>query len=364
MQMPETDGITLASEIRRFEDERGKPGHRLPLVMLTSLGRRDPEADGVGLAAYLSKPIKASQLFNVLVSIFAGQPVLVQPRDRRGVQFDSKMAERHPLHILLAEDNTINQKLALNMLQRLGYRADVAGNGAEVLQAVARQHYDVVLMDVQMPVMDGMEATRQLTSIYGASRPRVIALTANALVEDRDMCLRAGMDDYISKPIRVEELIDVLSRTPPSILDLHTRPPQESSDQTVHAHRPASPFPNDQAATLDTAVLERLRDAMDAGFVAELIGDFIGHAPDLLASMRQAVERDKPDELRLAAHTLKSNSASLGALRLAELCRRLEETGRDGGVNGSTLADLELAEAEFVSVRPELETARVELSNA
>jgi len=126
---------------------------------------------------------------------------------------DRQMAERLPLRILVAEDNAVNQKLALRLLSQMGYRADVAGNGLEAIQAVERQPYDVVVMDVQMPEMDGLEASRQICSRWhAAQRPRIIAMTANAMQGDREMCLEAGMDDYVSKPIRVEELVAALCR--------------------------------------------------------------------------------------------------------------------------------------------------------
>jgi CheY-like chemotaxis protein len=126
------------------------------------------------------------------------------------------MGQRQPLRILLAEDNVVNQKLALRLLERLGYRADVAANGVEAIRALERQPYDVVFMDVQMPEMDGLEATRQIVGRWlQAQRPRIIAMTANALAEDREACLAAGMDDYLAKPIRVEELVAALSRCQP-----------------------------------------------------------------------------------------------------------------------------------------------------
>ena len=123
------------------------------------------------------------------------------------------MAQRHPLRILLAEDNVVNQKLALRLLQQMGYRADLASNGIEAIESVQRQTYDVVLMDVQMPEMDGLEASRRITARWPAQqRPRIVAMTANAMQGDREMCLEAGMDDYITKPIRLEQLIDALTR--------------------------------------------------------------------------------------------------------------------------------------------------------
>ena len=125
------------------------------------------------------------------------------------------MAKQHPLRILLAEDNLVNQKLALRLLEQMGYRADLASNGLEALESVARQTYDVVLMDVQMPEMDGLEASRRITRDTAAgARPYIIAMTANAMQGDREMCLEAGMDDYIAKPIRVPKLIEALRQVP------------------------------------------------------------------------------------------------------------------------------------------------------
>jgi len=128
---------------------------------------------------------------------------------------DAEMATRHPLRILLAEDNVVNQKLAMRLLQNMGYRADLASNGIEAIESVQRQTYDVVLMDVQMPEMDGLEASRQITTKWPSDkRPRIVAMTANAMQGDREMCLAAGMDDYVTKPIRVERLIEALTLVP------------------------------------------------------------------------------------------------------------------------------------------------------
>jgi CheY-like chemotaxis protein len=169
----------------------------------------------------LLKPIKASQLYNVVVGIFAEkEPPREQRAEATKPQFDAEMGQRLPLRILLAEDNTVNQKLALRLLERMGYRADVAGNGLETIQALQRQPYDVVLMDVQMPEMDGLEATRRIRQLppeelHAGQQPRIIAMTANAMQEDRDACWEAGMDDYVSKPIRVDELIRALNQCGP-----------------------------------------------------------------------------------------------------------------------------------------------------
>jgi signal transduction histidine kinase/CheY-like chemotaxis protein/HAMP domain-containing protein len=206
--MPELDGRALAAEIRAHRDARA-----LPIVFFSSQERREAEEDRIEPAAYLMKPLKPSQLFNTLIGIVADQPVAPAPAVETRPMFDAAMAEQVPLRILLAEDNAVNQKLALRLLGQMGYQADVAGNGLEAVEALERQPYDVVLMDVQMPEMDGLAASREIHRRWpGADRPRIIAMTANVMQGDRELCLEAGMDDYVSKPIRINELIDALGR--------------------------------------------------------------------------------------------------------------------------------------------------------
>jgi len=206
MHMPEMDGVALAQAIRTVAPA-------LPIVLFSSLGRREAATVGEMFAAHLSKPLKRSQLFDTIVTLLEGGNV--SPADDRRapdrVTLDAEMARRHPLRILLVEDNRVNQKLALRLLSQMGYRADVASNGLEGVESVGRQRYDVVLMDVQMPEMDGLEATRRIRQ-SDRLQPRIIAMTANAMEGDRDACLGAGMDDYVSKPIRVQELVDALMK--------------------------------------------------------------------------------------------------------------------------------------------------------
>jgi CheY-like chemotaxis protein len=201
------DGIMLTREIRKLYDETA-----LPIILLTSLGRREIGADDLEFAAYLTKPLKPSQLYDALASTFASNLVSSKPQPAKRF-LDAELGKRHPLRILLAEDNQVNQKLALRILEQMGYRADIASNGLETIESIERQTYDVILMDVQMPEMDGLEATRQIVARWPQNHPRIIGLTANALEGDREQCLEAGMDDYISKPIHVEELVDALERS-------------------------------------------------------------------------------------------------------------------------------------------------------
>jgi signal transduction histidine kinase/DNA-binding response OmpR family regulator len=207
--MPGMDGVTLATEIGRHRDASA-----LPLIFLSSMGRREPGAEALRVAAYLMKPLKPSSLFNALTTVFAGQHDAPAPVVPGKPTLDPGMAERLPLRILLAEDNAVNQKLALRLLERMGYRADVAGNGLEAIAALERQPYDLILMDVQMPEMDGLEATREIRRRWpGSDRPRVVAMTANAMQGDRELCLEAGMDDYVSKPINADELVRALAES-------------------------------------------------------------------------------------------------------------------------------------------------------
>jgi signal transduction histidine kinase/DNA-binding response OmpR family regulator len=221
MHMPEMDGLELSREIRRAEQAL-RNARSLPLVMLSSGAGREQGVEDIGFAAYLTKPIKQSQLYNLVSEIFgqeeaaspASAPLAASPsQPGQPDAIDSSLAERYPLQILLAEDNTFNQKLATHLLKQMGYRVDLATNGLEAVRSVERQHYDVILMDVQMPEMDGLEASRQICARWPRDqRPKIIAMTANAMQGDREMCLAAGMDDYISKPIRIAELAAVLEK--------------------------------------------------------------------------------------------------------------------------------------------------------
>jgi len=205
MHLPGMNGAMLAQCIRAA-------GHHLPLVLFTSLGQRGA-ADGP-FAATLAKPLRQSQLFDVLVTLLVKDTVPRRPEAAKP-RIDAEMAQRHPLRILLAEDNVVNQKLALRLLSQMGYRADLASNGIEALESIERQPYDVVLMDVQMPEMDGLEASRQITARWPAGqRPCIIAMTANAMQGDREECLAAGMDDYVTKPIRIDRLVEALHNAP------------------------------------------------------------------------------------------------------------------------------------------------------
>jgi signal transduction histidine kinase/DNA-binding response OmpR family regulator/putative methionine-R-sulfoxide reductase with GAF domain/tetratricopeptide (TPR) repeat protein len=204
MHMPGMDGLELARALHAAAP-------RLPLVLFSSLGRKEAGDTEGHFSAYLAKPLRQSQLFDTLATLLSHE---ASPKKAPAAasRLDAAMASRHPLRILLAEDNVVNQKLAMRLLQQMGYRADLASNGIEAIESLERQAYDVVLMDVQMPEMDGLEATRRIVRRWPEppSRPRIVAMTANAMQGDREECLAAGMDDYVTKPIRVEALVQAL----------------------------------------------------------------------------------------------------------------------------------------------------------
>ena len=209
MQMPAIAGAPLATEIRKAID-----GPAMPLVGLITPGLREAPHPEV-FAASVTKPIKASRLYDALIDALErtrAAPV-EQVAPPANIAPGEKLADRHPLRVLVAEDNGVNQKVALAMLKHFGYRADLAADGLEAVEAVRRVTYDVVFMDLQMPQLDGIGATKQIIAEHPADRrPRIVALTANAFDEDREECLKAGMDDYVSKPLKTETLEAALIR--------------------------------------------------------------------------------------------------------------------------------------------------------
>ena len=208
LQLPEADGLKLAQEIRQLP-----AGRSLPILLLSSVRLRagDTRASDAGITVFVYKPIRQSQLRDALQRALEGRS---HARKAPAVsEIDRTLAERLPLRILLADDNRVNQKVAMAFLEKMGYRIEVVSNGIEVLQALDRQFFDLVFLDVHMPEMDGFEAARAIRARWaGDQRPRIVAMTGNTLQGDREACLEAGMDDYMAKPIRVKELERVLTQ--------------------------------------------------------------------------------------------------------------------------------------------------------
>jgi CheY-like chemotaxis protein/HPt (histidine-containing phosphotransfer) domain-containing protein len=265
------------------------------------------------------------------------------------------------LRILVAEDNLVNQQLALLLLKRLGYRVDVSTNGHETLQALEREPYDVVLMDVQMPEMDGLEATRRIHQRWPeGQRPYVIAATANAMQEEREDCLAAGMDDYLSKPIRMEELAAALRRCRPHVAP---RSPAPAGKSGVGPHWPPereSLAQSRPAEVLHPATLERLMEAIgddDPDLLPSLVDTFLRDVPRLVEAARRGLQQGQADEVRRTAHTLKSNGATFGATSFSELSRQLEALARSGTLEGAAQLIARI-EAEYERVRIAVEAMR------
>ncbi|MBI2863331.1 MAG: response regulator [Chloroflexi bacterium] len=347
MVMPEMDGLMLAREVRRIRDAKS-----LPLVMLTSLGRSLSEAETHLFASFLTKPIKASALYDALMEVvsWVGDR-LSRPPEGEWV-FDPFLGERLPLRILVAEDHLVNQKVALSILERMGYRAEAVANGLEVLDTLARQPYDLVLMDMQMPEMDGLEATSQIRENWSeGERPRIVAMTANAMQGDREGCLAAGMDDYLSKPIQPKDLQATLQRWGQWVQEQKGQgadgmPGQRVAAAEAGGNEAAADGDRDQK-TLDRSVLEQLRAGLDEAsgqeLVREIVEAFLEDAARQLAEIRSAVAAGDPHRLRESAHGLKGMSANLGAKAMASLSFDLEKLGREGSLQGAAelLAQLE-----------------------
>jgi PAS domain S-box-containing protein len=334
MQMPDMDGMQLATEIRKMRTKA-----ELPLIMLTSVGKRGREDQEENFSIFLTKPIKPSQLYDALIGLLTGKA------SRRVRQLSSKrgftaLSHQNPLKILLVEDNVVNQKVALRILERMGYRADVAGNGIEAIQALERQHYDVALMDVQMPDMDGLTATREICRRWSRDeRPRIIAMTANAMQGDREECMAAGMDDYLSKPVDTEELIEALERSNKDIV-------------------PAGNCPNVIDKTLDFSVLASVfsfENNEDREAVEDLINIYLENAAQQLSQIEESLKLRDTQGAHELAHAIKGGSSSLGAHRMAELSSELEKIARKGSLNG-TEELLNSMKIEFESIQQVLKS--------
>src|SRR5215211_5004607 len=335
-QMPAIGGMELAETIKAEPDILATR-----LVLLASVGQpgEGAAARRAGVEAYLTKPVRQSELYDCLVTVMSAQAEVPEAERR--------LVTRHTLRenravgrarVLVAEDNPVNQKVATRMLESLGYRADVAKDGREALEALARNPYGAVLMDVQMPEMDGYEATAEIRRCEEDRGPRtpVIAMTANAMQGDREKALKTGMDDYVSKPVKSEELAAVLRRWIP-----------EPADGSWGSEDP-----------LDPGVLASLRELGDPDFISEIAQMFLDDASSRLAALREAVEGDDASSVRHIAHTLKGSSGNMGATRMAAICAELQDVGASGNLARAPEL-LGRLEEEFERARPALEAQRI-----
>ncbi len=306
MMMPEMNGEELGRLIKADPAIAG-----VHLVMMTSMGARGDAGrlEGVGFAAYLTKPVKQSQLFDCLM--------VVMHREDPAEAGDRRIVTRHSLadrvkrraRILLAEDNAINRKVALKTLERLGYRAEAVDDGQAAVDALATRHFDLVLMDVQMPVMDGVAATRRIrekaSPVLDHEVP-IVALTAHAMADDRAVCLAAGMNDYLSKPIQPDKLAAVIARWMRREEDPQAEPSVGAEEAVASA--PAAPRP----VVFDEGVLLGLLDGDRQG-AGEILAEYVVDAPRQLGALREALAAGDADAARRQAHSLKGASANVGA---------------------------------------------------
>jgi len=331
MQMPHTDGMTLGKQIKANSNFA-----ELPLIMLTSTNQSDEvqRALKIGFAAYLVKPVKPSRLFDTIMTILGTQPDPdnCDPTDIKELSIIPQpelevICTQPKLRILLAEDNLVNQKVALKQLKSLGYTADVAVNGKEVLQLLEKIPYDLVLMDCQMPILDGLSATieihRQLPCFFAKGcRPIVVAITANAMKEDKQSCLDAGMDDYLSKPVFKEKLTEILERWSSALLTKEHLAPS--------------------ASLLDWEHLHQLSEG-NTEFELELLQMFVEDAQPRLEATKVAIATRDFQQIEQQAHHLKGASANVGAKAMQTSAERLEQLLRYQQLEGATelLAELE-----------------------
>jgi PAS domain S-box-containing protein len=389
VQMPDMDGMELS---RRVKDDPALASTRI--VALTSMGQRGDGARAatIGISAYLTKPVRQSELFDCLAAVM-GVPGAPFPEEDPVRTKEDQAASSHSfplitrynlreitgrdrLKLLVVEDNPVNRKLAVRMLEKLGYRADVAENGREAVEALSRASYDAILMDIQMPEMDGYEATAEIRRRERAAesgaldnaategrqspgdghRTPVIAMTANAMEGDRERALAAGMDDYVTKPINAADLSNLLDRWlhveggPEANGDAAGDPNGSAEDPPDNGEPPGTPI-------LDPEVLDGLRALDEDGsddLLEELAGIFLDDAPPRIDALKRALEDDDPVTLERSAHALKGSSANMGAHGMTALCDELQNLGSSGNLSGA--ADLISAlEKEWERVRTELQ---------
>ena len=359
MQMPAMDGLMLAAEIRKL------PGAmQLPLVLLTSMGVRSDQTDvtNAAFSSCLTKPIKPAQLHEVLIRVVSGTKPL-KPAQATS-KLDPGLAARLPLRVLLCDDNTINQKVALRLLQQMGYRADLAANGVEALAALDRQPYDFIFMDVMMPEMDGLEATRiirerqsQKSQFPNYKSPIIIvAMTAAAMQGDRDKCLAIGMDDYLAKPVRPEDIRTILERWGAKAVAV------EPEQNNGHAPETAATQPEGSAADAPGSdeppvEMERLLDFTDGNpdSLRELVTLYLEQTGRQVEELGAAIQAGSAPDVRRLAHSCAGASATCGMGRLVPLLRELERQGYEEKLTSAPEL-CQQAGREFERIRGFLET--------
>ena len=335
MHMPDVDGIELGKQIKKL-----RPRNLLPLIMLTSLGDygRDENFPDDVFSAYISKPIKQSQLFNVILNVMSGSKKIDENYNFKK-KINISLSTQIPLRILVAEDNIINQKLILRILEHMGYVPDVVVTGIDVLDSLRRKKYNMIFMDVQMPEMDGLEATKHINNKYSEDeRPKIIAMTANAMQGDREICLSAGMDDYISKPILIEEVQSVIEKWG-----------KVSNSANIKI---TNKMKIEKEDLLDFNIIQGLKELGnddDNSFLTEVIDLYLEQAPGLIMNMKKQFEGKNSLKMSQEAHALKGASLNIGAKKLSEICKNIELKGKADDLEGIPELIKELDEVYEIS---------------
>lgn len=338
MQMPGMDGLTLAHEIRKLSDHAN-----MPLVLLTSMGVRtdNPEFQKAGFATCLTKPIKPTQLVESLIRVVSGRRTAPKPAPANS-KLDPKLANRLPLRVLLCDDNVINQKVATRLLGQMGYTPKIAGNGVEALAAIDSAPFDLIFMDVMMPEMDGLEATRQIRARQQdramnqnyKSPMIIVAMTASAMPGDREKCLEAGMDDYLSKPVRPEDVRAVIERWgEKAALDAANLAKDSALESARLMANTDTPMNNQPAVDM-----ERLNEFTEGNpeNLTELATLYVKQTSEQMEQLQNAVKTGDAAGIRRIAHSCAGASATCGMKRIVPLLREMERQGDEGKLTTTT----------------------------
>ncbi len=381
-QLPGENGVNLAGELRKHRNH-----HSLPVVLMNAVGTAIEPADmPAGNFAMISKPAKPAQLQSALLQLVSGTRQSTVKKHQPVSKLDSSMAARLPLQILLTDDNIINQKVALRLLQQLGYKADTANNGAEAIRAVEQKPYDVILMDVQMPELDGLEATRRIRQRQQEASPpehfqrqiAIIAMTANAMQGDREKCVAAGMDDYLPKPVRPEALQAMLEQHAIRLRQNAPAPSETKGNSSAGSSGNPAPatgpelkvLPAPGAAAMPSADsapvieqppvdMERLNDFAGGNpdNYNELVALYIKQTTDQLEQIRSALAGRNAETTSRLAHSCAGASATCGMIAIVPLLRQVEHLGVEDKLDAAAEV-MPLVEREFERLKRYLETQK------
>jgi two-component system, sensor histidine kinase and response regulator len=324
LQMPDMDGEQTLQAIKANILVKD-----VTVIMLTSMGNRGDAGrlESMGCAGYLLKPIKQGQLYEAIEMVLSKQvPKAVEPRQKMLTRHTLAEQKRQSTRILLVEDNPINQKLAVTILRKAGYSVDVAENGIQAVETLKVKSYPLVLMDVQMPEMDGLEATKHIRDQESGKRHTpIIAMTAHAMKGDKERCLAAGMDDYLSKPLEIEELFSTIERWISSEIPSVENLPSEVKPEGIGSI-------STEPINLEKAMP---RFDYDKAFFNEMLGEFVEHLEERIELLRKALSSQNADELARLAHNLKGASANFNAENLNASALELETRSKDGDLSGA-----------------------------